>query len=311
MIVPARIQELEMSQIAISPTSAHTPCIAVAGATGRVGSALVAALSNDPIKLIALTRKPDPAHFATDVAQAAVDFDDVTTLQDALQGADRLFLAHGTSPRQAENEIALIDAAIGAGVRHIVKLSVFGPPLRLHPNDWHTRIESHLSTRDIGYTLLRPTTFMEVLGRAGQSVITDTWGGAAGNGTVNLIDTRDIADCARAVLLDPSSVDYQRAFHLTGEHAWSMPRIAEELSFFLGRDVRYHHRSSAEQRQYLLSSGASEFVADLLMGLDQIFSQSVLSENTSTVQALTGHAPRTLPAWLLENIAMFGEPAQG
>jgi NAD(P)H dehydrogenase (quinone) len=309
MVVPVCVQELEMPQI--SSPSAHTPRIAIAGATGRVGSALIAALSNDPVKLIALTRKPDPAHFAPDVAQATVDFDNLTTLQDALQGADRLFLAHGTSPRQAENEIALIDAAIGAGVRHIVKLSVFGPPLRLHPNDWHTRIESHLSTQDIGYTLLRPTTFFEVLGRAGQSVIKDTWGGAAGNGTVNLIDTRDIADCARAVLLDPNSVDYQRAFHLTGERAWSMPGIAEELSFILGRNVRYHHRSAAEQRLHMLSSGTSEFVADLLLGLDLLFSQSVLSENTSTVQALTGHPPRTLPAWLQENIAMFSEPAHG
>ena len=102
----------------------------------------------------------------------------------------------------------MIDAAIGAGVRHIVKLSVFGPPLRLHPNDWHTRINSYLSTRDIGYTLLRPTTFFDVLALGGQSVMKDTWGGAAGTGTVNLIDTRDIADCARAVLLDPNSNDY-------------------------------------------------------------------------------------------------------
>ncbi|VXD04503.1 NAD-dependent epimerase/dehydratase [Pseudomonas sp. 8Z] len=294
----------------ISLTSAHTPRIAVAGATGRVGSALINALSNDPIKLIALTRKPDPAHFATNVAQATVDFDNLTTLQDALQGAERLFLAHGTSPWQAKNEIALIDAAIGAGVRHIVKLSVFGPPLRLHPYDWHTRIESYLSTCDIGYTLLRPTTFFDVLALGGESVMKDTWGGAAGNGTVNLIDTRDIADCARAVLLDPNSNDYQRAFHLTGEHAWSMPKIAEELSFFLGRDVRYHHRSLAEHRKHLLSSGKNELVADVLTGLDLIFSQSVLSESTSTVQVLTGHAPRTLPAWLLENIAMFGELAQ-
>lgn len=294
-----------MSQIPL--TSAARPRIAIAGATGRVGSALTAALADDPVNLIALTRKPDPAHFASGVAQAAVDFDDPTTLQDALQGVDRLFLAHGTSPRQAENEIALIDAAIRAGVRHIVKLSVFGPPLKLHPFDWHTRIESHLATCDVGYTILRPTSFFDTLVRAGQSVITDTWGGAAGEGKVNLIDTRDVADCARAVLLDSASVDCQRAFHLTGEHAWSMSKIAEELSFFLGRHVRYHHRSPAEQRQHLLSSGMNDFVADLLTGLDLVTHQSVLCESTSTVQLLTGHEPRTLPAWLLENLAVFDE----
>jgi uncharacterized protein YbjT (DUF2867 family) len=281
------------------------PRIAVAGATGRVGSALISKLAAEPVELVALTRTSDPERLPSGVSLAIVDFDARSTLENALSGADRLFLAHGTSPRQVANEIALIDAAVAAGVSHIVKLSVLGPPSRLHPFDWHMQIEAHLAICDIGFTVLRPSSFVDILARAGAPIANDTWGGAAGDGLVNLIDTRDVADSVFAVLLDDTHVSSQRAYHLTGPTAVSMPEIADELSGLLGRAVTYQHRSPAEQREKLLASGLSEFVADLLLGLDRIFYESVLAETTSTVRELTGHAPRPVTDWLSDNISLF------
>jgi NAD(P)H dehydrogenase (quinone) len=109
-----------------SRTNDSRPRIAIAGATGRVGSALIASLVSEPLDLVALTRNPDAQRVPSDVSLAVVDFDVPSSLEDALRSADRLFLAHGTSPRQVDNEIALIDAAVGAGVGHIVKLSAMG-----------------------------------------------------------------------------------------------------------------------------------------------------------------------------------------
>jgi uncharacterized protein YbjT (DUF2867 family) len=288
-----------------SQHSADRPRIAIAGATGRVGSALISKLVTEPVELVALTRTPGAERLPSGVSLATVDFDARSTLDDALRGADRLFLAHGTSPRQVANEIALIDAAVAAGVSHIVKLSVLGPPSRLHPFDWHMQIEAHLATRDVGFTVLRPSSFVDILARAGAPIVNDTWGGAAGDGLVNLIDTRDVADSAFAVLLDDAHVTSQRAYHLTGPAAVSMPGIAGELSGLLGRVVTYRHRSPAEQRENLLGSGLNEFVADLLLGLDRLFYESVLAETTSTVRELTGHAPRPVADWLSDNISLF------
>lgn len=279
--------------------------IAVAGATGRVGSALIASLVSEPLELVALTRKPEVQALPTGVSLAAVDFDVPSTLDDALRGADRLFLAHGTSPRQVANEIALIDAAVAAGVGQIVKLSAMGPPSRLHPMDWHMQIEAHLATLDIGYTVLRPSTFVDILARAGAQIADDSWGGAAGDGVVNLIDTRDVAAVARVALLDDAHPTAQRAYHLTGPRAVSMPEIAEEISKLLGRTVTYQQRSLAEQREKLLASGLNEFVADLLLGLDRLFYESSLAETTSTIETLTGHAPRSVADWLSENTPRF------
>ncbi|RYH40186.1 MAG: NAD-dependent epimerase/dehydratase family protein [Alcaligenaceae bacterium] len=288
-----------------SPQARTKPRIAVAGATGRVGSALVAALIDDPVDVVALTRNPDTNRLPANIARAVVDFDRPSTLSDALRGADRLFLSQGTSARQVQNEIALIDAAVGAGISHIVKLSAMGPATRLHPFDWHMQVEDYLADFDIGYTILRPSTFMDILARAAAPVASDNWGGAAGEGRVNLIDTRDVAAAARMALLDGRWVRSQRAYHLTGPSSVSMPDVSDCLSRLLGRAVAYRHRTPLEQRDVLISAGTSSTVADLLLGLDLMFEQSVLAETTNTFTDLCGRSPRSVEDWLRDNIGVF------
>ncbi|WP_404334749.1 NmrA family NAD(P)-binding protein [Sphingomonas sp. MMS12-HWE2-04] len=281
------------------------PRIAIAGATGRVGAALVRALTEDPVHIVALTRTPKAGAVPDGVILAKVDFDVPATLAEALHGADRLFLAHGTSDRQVADENLMIDAAVAAGVSHIVKLSAMGPPTRLHPFDWHMVIEAHLATKPVGYTVLRPGPFADVLARSGGFVANGNWGGSAALGRINLIDTRDIADVARVLLLDDRFADAQRAYHLTGPGATTMPDVAERLSQMLGRNIVYQHRTPTEHRAVLIDAGASEMVADLALGLDRLFRDSVLAETTETVSELTGKQPRSVADWLSDNLSLF------
>src|SRR5580700_10404905 len=166
------------------------PRIAIAGATGRVGAPLASLLASDAVELVALTRRPDPAQLPGGVTIAAIDFDQPNTLVAALRGADRLFVSHGTSPQQVANEIALIDAAVAAGVRHIVKLSALGPASRLNPFAWHMQIEAHLAQQPVASTVLRPSAYVDILKRAAGQIAVGSWAGAAGEGRVNFIDTR-------------------------------------------------------------------------------------------------------------------------
>jgi uncharacterized protein YbjT (DUF2867 family) len=285
--------------------ASYKPRIAIVGATGRVGSTLTSLLASDPVDITVLTRRPDAAQLPKGASIAAVDFDQPHTLQEALRGADRLLVSHGTSPQQVTNEIALIDAAVAAGVRQIVKLSALGPASRLNPFAWHMQIEAHLAQQPVALTILRPSAFVDILKRAAGQIAAGFWAGAAGEGRVNFIDTRDIADVARVALLEEFSPESQRAYHLTGPRAWTMPQIAEQLSTLLGQPVAYVNRSPEQQRAALLADGLPPLVADLLVGLDQVFRESVLAETTSTTEALTGKPPRTLQQWLVENVAIF------
>lgn len=281
------------------------PQIAIAGATGRVGAALVSNLLGDNVDVVALSRSSDASKLPDAVALSTINFEQSASLLDALHGSDRLFLSHGTSAQQVTNEIALIDAAVAAGVSHIVKLSVMGPASKLHPMDWHMEIEAHLARQDIGYTILRPSSFVDILARAGAPVSAGSWGGAAGHGRVNLIDTRDVADAARIALLDTEFANSQRAYHLTGPAPVTMSDVAEELTRLLGKTVTYHHRTPEEQREVLISSGASDLVANVLLGIDRLFRESVLAETTVTFTELTGQTPRSVAAWLSENLDVF------
>lgn len=291
-----------MSQAAIAKARRR---IAVAGATGRVGAALVAGLAGETVEVVALSRASRTDRLPATTRLAQIDFDRPETLAEALEGADKLFLAHGTSDRQVANEIAMIDAAVAAGVAHVVKLSAMGPPTRLHPFDWHMKIETHLAQSDVGYTVLRPSCFVDVLARAKAPVASGAWGGFAEDGRVNLIDTRDVADVARVVLLDDRNLSSQRAYHLTGPRAVTMPEVAEELSRLLGRPVAYARRTRTEHHAVLISSGVTEMVADLLLGLDRIFREGVLAETTATVPELTGKKARSAMDWLFEHRTDF------
>ena len=222
-----------------------------------------------------------------------------------MEGADRLFISHGTSPDQARNEIALIDAALAAGLNHIVKLSAFGPPSKLHPMNWHMEIEAHLARQDIGYTVLRPSAFMDVLLNAGPAIAAGIWGGAARDGKTNFIDTRDVSAVAQKILESDFDASTQRAYHLTGPKRWSMSEIAIELAQLLERDVTYEHRNPEKQRAGLLAAGLNAFFADLLVGLDRAFQDSTQQEITSTVREITGQPPRNLSDWLRENLSVF------
>lgn len=281
------------------------PRIAVGGATGRVGSILTSLLASDAVEVIALTRRPEQAKVPEGVSVARIDFDKAETFDDALRGVDRLFVAHGSSPQQVRNEIALVDHAVAAGVRHIVKLSALGPATRLNPCAWHMEIEAHLARQPVASTVLRPSPFAPLLKVYAGAIAAGSWTGAAGHGRANFIDTSDVAKVARIALLDAVAPETQRAYHITGPRAWTMPQIAGEVSRLTTQQVVYRHCSLDEQRAALLSAGVSPFLTDLLVGLDQMFHDSTFGETTSTVEELTGEAPRELPEWLAENVELF------
>jgi len=120
--------------------------ILVTGATGTVGSLLVAELSRRGSSVRAMVHNPDHAKQFPGVELAFADFADVTSIRRALRDVDAVFLACGNIPDQVAYECSVIDEAARSGVRRIVKLSSRGaeigsPVAYWH---WHGVIEHHL-----------------------------------------------------------------------------------------------------------------------------------------------------------------------
>ena len=284
--------------------------IAIAGGTGTVGSKLTRQLLERGARVRVLSRNPEKARalFGTSVDAVGIDFDNAASLRQAFEGADKAFLSTSTSARQVRDEKALIDAAVEAGVPYLVGLSVGGAGRDIASNvlAWHTEIDAHLASKHVAWTLLRPATFTDTLIRiASNFVPKGVWGGAAEDGQISPIDTRDVAACAAMVLLEGAERHGRKIYDLTGPAPVTMDDMAALLAQGLGRPVAYIRRTEQEQRAFYAAVGLLPLSIDVLLGLDHLTRADVYAAPTSGVMALTAQAPRTVAASVRERIADF------
>jgi len=216
--------------------------ILVTGATGQVGSAVIAAL-RDVEELEVRAGVRDIAAAATkwsdaeSVQPVAFDFLDPATHDAALADCDSLFLLR---PPQLTGDFGdLIARARWHGVRHIVFLSVQGAERnRFVP---HHTIERRLVSSGVSYTMLRPAYFMqnftstlrEELVRRHRIFL------PAGNARFTLVDVSDIARVAVQVLTQPGTQHHGQAYTLTSETPLTFQQMADQLTTGLGTPITY------------------------------------------------------------------------
>jgi len=289
--------------------------ITLAGGTGLVGKSLTQALLRDGAHVRVLTRDPNAAAAAFGNAKleiVGVDFDDVATLRSAFTGSDTAFLSYGTTDRQVRDEIALIDAAIGAEVPYLVNLSVGGAAGTHQANvvQWHTEIDAYLASTGVASTVVRPTTFTDtLLALAANFVRSGAWGGLGGAGRVALIDSRDVAAVFAVILTEGPQRHAGQIYDISGPTAVTMDEVAGYLSAALGTRVEYHARTEAQHRAVLQSAGLPQLLVDVLIGVDDITRDNVYAVPSPTVFDLTGHTPRSVKDWVTEHVSLFAAPA--
>src|SRR5262249_16307081 len=152
--------------------------VLVTGATGTVGTAVLAALKGKPdIKLRALVRSPDNA--ATLVEEGYEgglgDLEEPGNLPQAFDGVDVLFLltpAAALEPSMGSNAVA---AARQAGVKHIVRNSAI-KAAHDAPNRngrLHAQVEDAVKASGIPWTILKPHYYMQNLLSSASSVASE------------------------------------------------------------------------------------------------------------------------------------------
>jgi uncharacterized protein YbjT (DUF2867 family) len=229
----------------------YQPAIAVAGATGAQGGATARALLRAGHPVRALTRRPDspPARalhqLGADLAYA--DFADRSSVDTALAGATALFAVttpFGTDTgREVADGITLIDAAVATGtIGHVVFSSAANADRRtgIPHFDSKYRIEQHLATVDIDWTVIAPAVFMDQY--AEQWTRPGLHDGIFGrplpaDRALPLISTVDIGAFAALALTRPAGFAGRR-IDLAGDERTG-PEIAAILGDACGRTVRY------------------------------------------------------------------------
>lgn len=287
--------------------------ILVTGATGSIGRALVRHLAVSGVEARAFVRDAERGG-ALGVPYVVGDLDEPGTLDAALAGADRLFLnSGGAVPATGEQPMvrqqkAAIDAAVRAGVRQIVKVSVEGarPGGRLAQGA-HWAIERHLiesaAEAAVGWTILRPSGFMQNFATGAGSFTAN--GDLIGNHTdaaVSYVDARDIAEVASA-LLTGGKDGGRDIFVLTGPAALTQSEIAALLSTVAGREVRYLGLRPAEMASALRGQGLPADFADDVAELWGEVAEGSLAEVSDAVPRVLGRPARSFAAFVAEHAA--------
>lgn len=232
------------------PTS---PTIAVFGATGNQGGAVVNALLDRGASVRALVRNPDSekakALGAQGVELAYADVADPASLPRALKDVDAFFYMttltedqQGSMSGETAQGIALADAAVEAGVPHVVFSSVGGAERKSGVPHFESkrRVEEYLDGLDIPVTVIRPVLFMDNFVFMGPSLE---------NGEIvvrlpmpdgiplQMIAVRDIGRVAAAALLDTGTISGD-AIEIAGDERTGS-QIAAAFGEHAGLEARY------------------------------------------------------------------------
>ncbi|WP_178915207.1 NmrA family NAD(P)-binding protein [Natronomonas gomsonensis] len=270
--------------------------ILVTGATGTVGSAVCTELDGDATPVRAAVRSPD--HF-DGPAEEVVEFDftDPTTYRETFDGVDSLFLVRPPQLSRIRRDIVpALAAAVGAGVEHVVFLSVIGADRnQIVP---HAHIESWLDGAGVETTYLRASFFMQNLTTVHREEVRDgELFVPAGDGATSFVDARDVAAVGARALTEGLT----GAYDLTGPEALDYHAVAAILSATLDHDVRYANPSLVRflWRRYRIDRNLSKTA--VMAGIYTTARLGLAGRVTDDLETLLGRAPTDFETFTREH----------
>jgi NAD(P)H dehydrogenase (quinone) len=273
--------------------------ILVTSASGTIGRPLVQRLRALHADFRVMSSRPG--------ADVQADFADPASLRRAFAGADTLFLLLPLVPHKLELARNAVAAAQAAGVKHIVRSSGAGAD-PASPNALAAlqgEIDAVVAGSGIHYTFLRPMGFMQNWASfaAGQ-VKAGAYYAPHGQGAQSLVDARDIADAAAAVLVDPTP-HAGRAYTLTGAQALTNDQQLALIGQAIGKTVAYVDVPEATAQAAMQDMGMPPVMVAWFMGLHMAVKNGWAGAVTDDVQTLTGHAPRRFADFVTEHKAAW------
>ena len=281
--------------------------VAVTGATGKVGGALVAELrsSGTPVRA-GVRASSDTSGLPDDVERSELDLDRPETLRPFLDSAQRLFLVTPLGRDMVEQVRTVAAALPASGVQHVVRLSTrdADPDSSVTLPRWHGEAEDALTATSVGTTMLRPNSFMQNYLMVAPAIRA---GGVfrrnEGDASVSLVDVRDVAAVAARALTEEGHEG--QVYDLTGAEALSNDDVATIVSDVSGSSVRYEAVPDAAARDEMIHAGMPEWLADVMVEVHVHHRAGGADEVTPVVEEVTGRAPRSFRSFVEERQADF------
>ena len=282
--------------------------ILVTGAGGNVGRPLIDELASAGTPARAAYHSADKAARAraAGIDAVMVDYARPETLSPALDGVDAVFLLAAGVQGQIEGETNVVRAAKAAGVRRIVKLSVFGAAEEEFGfARTHRPVEREIESSGLEWTHLRPasymqnfTNFMAPTIRSQHAIYT-----LIPDAVFNHVDTRDVARVAATVLSRDGHEG--KAYTLTGPRSFSYREAARAIGVVTGAPVQVVALTESDIRAGMKSHGVPDLYADHLVDLDRWYESGKGDQLTSSIRDITGREPTTFESFVEEFAGEF------
>jgi len=282
--------------------------ILVTGAGGNVGRPLIDELASAGTPARAAYHSADKAARARAAGLDAVmvDYARPETLSPALDGVDAVFLLAAGVQGQIEGETNVVRAAKAAGVRRIVKLSVFGAAEEEFGfARTHRPVEREIEASGLEWTHLRPasymqnfTNFMAPTIRSQHAIYT-----LIPDSVFNHVDTRDVARVAATVLSRDGHEG--KAYTLTGPRSFTYREAARAIGVVTGAPVQVVALTESDIRAGMKSHGVPDLYADHLVDLDRWYESGKGDQLTSSIRDVTGREPTTFESFVEEFAGEF------
>jgi NAD(P)H dehydrogenase (quinone) len=279
--------------------------IGITGATGRLGGRVARRLAAAGARQRMVARNPGRAPQLPGAEAVQAEFSDRGAVRDALAGVPAVLMvsASETADRVAQHT-AFVDAAVAAGVGHLVYVSFYGaaPDCTFTLGRDHYATEQHIRGTGVAFTFLRDNFYADFLpAMAGEDGVIR---GPAAGGRVAAVAQDDIADAAAAVLLDPAP-HAGATYSLTGPEALTLHDVAAVITAEQGRPVRYQPESLDEAYASRAGYGAPDWQVDAWVSTYTAIANGEVATVTDDIPRLTGHPATSLASLLRHGAAAY------
>jgi len=266
--------------------------ILVIGATGNVGTPLVAELLSRGEKVKAASRSAS-SRFPRGAEAVRLDLAEPAMLEGALEGVDRIYaLAPAGNVDPLTPLMPVVEAVAARGIKVVLQTAM---GVDADDNIPFRRLELALERSGAPYVILRPNWFADnFVTYWCAAVVAGEIRLPAGEGKTSFVDARDVAAAAAGALT--SSEHDGKAFVLTGPKAYSYAEAAELLSGALGRRIAYRSVDAKTFVAEAAAGGVPQDYAELLAAIFHPVAQGWTAAVTDAVKALSSKPPRSLQA---------------
>ena len=271
--------------------------IGVSGASGHLGRAVVSELLQraDGREVVAITRTPETVPGS---AQSRLgDYNRPENLAMAYAGLDRLLIIPTLDPepgKRGSQNVAAIDAAVKAGVKHIVFMSAVGTRREEEParGASYWRGEQRLISTAPAWTILRMNFYAEAFVQLAQASLAQGVMTGLAENRAAFVARGDVAAAAAGILIGEGHAG--AIYNATGPERLSGAERAGVIAEITGRPLAYRVITQEQLRAGLAQGGVPAGAANIVVGIQTSFAAGAFDIVTGDVERLGGRPPRPL-----------------